>query len=410
MRSTVRRSGRAGHVGRREDRRRHGDDGSAALWRIKKGTLDRQPRGNDQRSDRPCTRAPRGANGRTGRPRAASAPVDPRKPGGPRAMEGLLIARDVRAREAFGGVGARVGEPPGVELRTSAARRPRRCLWRATRLRAPRRTRWNGDETERGGACLSASTRPIGPPRRKVRRRDAIASAAVWMVIDEPPIDAMRCELAVRATCATLVAQWPSARGSRRNQRLAPSVRPRLPPTARETALRRQYLGRHRGAGRGRGAAGGHAPPHRSIGRTQPHGSGSHGPGPRVGDAGAGRRQANTRTQAREGRVKDGITFDTGALIALERRVARARKILEHAAELKVRITVPSAVLVEWWRGRSDVRDAIVAAVRIEPLSESVAKLAGDALASIRRFDRHRRGGHGLGRAARRHRLHVGCR
>ena len=82
--------------------------------------------------------------------------------------------------------------------------------------------------------------------------------------------------------------------------------------------------------------------------------------------------------------MKDGITFDTGALIALERRVARARKILEHAAELKVRITVPSAVLVEWWRGRSDVRDAIVAAVRIEPLSESVAKLAGEALASIR--------------------------
>ncbi|CAN5924954.1 hypothetical protein BH11MYX4_BH11MYX4_12700 [soil metagenome] len=82
--------------------------------------------------------------------------------------------------------------------------------------------------------------------------------------------------------------------------------------------------------------------------------------------------------------MKDGITFDTGALIALERRGQRARKILERATELKVRITVPSAVITEWWRGRSDVRDDIVAAIRIEPLSERVAKLAGEALASVR--------------------------
>lgn len=82
--------------------------------------------------------------------------------------------------------------------------------------------------------------------------------------------------------------------------------------------------------------------------------------------------------------MKDGITFDTGALIALERRSARARKILERATELKIRITVPSAVITEWWRGRSDVRDHIVAAVRIEPLSESLAKLAGEALTSVR--------------------------
>ena len=35
-------------------------------------------------------------------------------------------------------------------------------------------------------------------------------------------------------------------------------------------------------------------------------------------------------------------------------------------------------------RGRSDLRDGIVASVRIDPLSERVAKLAGEALASIR--------------------------
>ncbi len=82
--------------------------------------------------------------------------------------------------------------------------------------------------------------------------------------------------------------------------------------------------------------------------------------------------------------MKDGITFDTGALIALERRSARARKILERATELKIRISVPSVVITEWWRGRSDMRDHIAAAVRIEPLTERLARLAGEALASVR--------------------------
>lgn len=88
--------------------------------------------------------------------------------------------------------------------------------------------------------------------------------------------------------------------------------------------------------------------------------------------------------QEQEGRVKNGITFDTGALIALERRGQRARTILERAAEQKVRITVPAAIITEWWRSRSDVRDRILAAVRIEPLSESLAKVAGEALAAVK--------------------------
>jgi len=82
--------------------------------------------------------------------------------------------------------------------------------------------------------------------------------------------------------------------------------------------------------------------------------------------------------------VRNGITFDTGALIALERRSLRARRVVERAAETKTRITVPSAVIMEWWRGRSDARDYIVAAVRIEALSEGLAKIAGEALAAVR--------------------------
>ncbi|MCC6900540.1 MAG: PIN domain-containing protein [Polyangiaceae bacterium] len=82
--------------------------------------------------------------------------------------------------------------------------------------------------------------------------------------------------------------------------------------------------------------------------------------------------------------MRDGITFDTGALIALERRSQRARHVLERALELKIRITVPAAVLTEWWRGRTDHRDAILEAVRIEPLSVGLAKLAGEALVRVR--------------------------
>lgn len=82
--------------------------------------------------------------------------------------------------------------------------------------------------------------------------------------------------------------------------------------------------------------------------------------------------------------MKNGITFDTGALIALERRGQRARQVLERAAELKVRITVPTPVLTEWWRGRNDIRERILGAVRVEPLSDGVAKLAGEALATVR--------------------------
>lgn len=82
--------------------------------------------------------------------------------------------------------------------------------------------------------------------------------------------------------------------------------------------------------------------------------------------------------------MKNGITFDTGALVALERRGQRARKIVERATELKVRITVPAAVITEWWRGRTDIRERIAAAVRIEPLSDELAKVAGEALARVR--------------------------
>lgn len=79
-----------------------------------------------------------------------------------------------------------------------------------------------------------------------------------------------------------------------------------------------------------------------------------------------------------------GITFDTGALIALERRRQRMKAVLERALERDQVITVPADVVGEWWRGRTDLRDAILECVDIEPLSESLAKLAGESLAIVR--------------------------
>ena len=79
-----------------------------------------------------------------------------------------------------------------------------------------------------------------------------------------------------------------------------------------------------------------------------------------------------------------GVTLDTGALIALERRNKRMRSVLQSVAESRMSVTVPSVVLAEWWRGRTDVREAILEAVDVEPLHASVARTAGEAIAAVR--------------------------
>jgi len=79
-----------------------------------------------------------------------------------------------------------------------------------------------------------------------------------------------------------------------------------------------------------------------------------------------------------------GITFDTGALIALEHRRQRMKAIVEHALAKDQPITVPADVVGEWWRGRTDLRDNILDSVDVEPLTEAVAKRAGEARAAIK--------------------------
>jgi predicted nucleic acid-binding protein len=80
-----------------------------------------------------------------------------------------------------------------------------------------------------------------------------------------------------------------------------------------------------------------------------------------------------------------GVTFDTGVLVALERRKQRAWDTYRRLHERQAPITVPAAVMGEWWRGRTDVREAICLSVRVEPLTDSIARLAGEAMAKVKR-------------------------
>jgi len=79
-----------------------------------------------------------------------------------------------------------------------------------------------------------------------------------------------------------------------------------------------------------------------------------------------------------------GITFDAGALIALERRRARISKIYSTAVADGLMVTVPAVVVSEWWRGRTDAREIILRGLRIELVDLALAKLAGEAMAAVR--------------------------
>ena len=77
------------------------------------------------------------------------------------------------------------------------------------------------------------------------------------------------------------------------------------------------------------------------------------------------------------------ITLYTGALIAIERRDRRMLAFMTVAHATGGRITVPSVVVGEWWRGQRGPAARILDAVAIEVLPASLAKLAGEALAMV---------------------------
>jgi predicted nucleic acid-binding protein len=81
-----------------------------------------------------------------------------------------------------------------------------------------------------------------------------------------------------------------------------------------------------------------------------------------------------------------GLTLDSGALIAYERREVRVRALLQEVQRRGLDVTVPTVVLAETWRG--GVRSARVAqllqACIVEPLDETLARAAGEALAKVK--------------------------
>ncbi len=75
--------------------------------------------------------------------------------------------------------------------------------------------------------------------------------------------------------------------------------------------------------------------------------------------------------------------FDTGALISAERGKERAARFLKLVRLGRARILIPLPVVAEWWRGRSDAREEILAAGEIVASLEAT-KAAGVALGRVR--------------------------
>ncbi len=71
-------------------------------------------------------------------------------------------------------------------------------------------------------------------------------------------------------------------------------------------------------------------------------------------------------------------------LIALERRKQHAADVFRAILRRGMVPVVPAVVVTEWWRGRSDVREAILAAVIVEDMPPLLCRAAGEALAAVR--------------------------
>ena len=76
------------------------------------------------------------------------------------------------------------------------------------------------------------------------------------------------------------------------------------------------------------------------------------------------------------------LTLDSGALVALERRSGRIRRLLALAGQRSVRTYVPAGVLAQVWRGgaRQQPLAALLSEpfVEVVPLDEAAAKAAGE--------------------------------
>jgi predicted nucleic acid-binding protein len=80
-----------------------------------------------------------------------------------------------------------------------------------------------------------------------------------------------------------------------------------------------------------------------------------------------------------------GLTLDTGALIALERKRKGIGEVVEAARLAESAVTVPANAIAEWWRGRTDRREYLLRMFVVQDVDMQIAKLAGEALAWLKR-------------------------
>lgn len=78
------------------------------------------------------------------------------------------------------------------------------------------------------------------------------------------------------------------------------------------------------------------------------------------------------------------FTFDTGMMIALERRKRRATEAFRAIVRRGFLPVVPAVVYAEWWRGRTDLREELLAAVIVEGMPAVLCRAAGEALGAVR--------------------------
>jgi hypothetical protein len=77
------------------------------------------------------------------------------------------------------------------------------------------------------------------------------------------------------------------------------------------------------------------------------------------------------------------FTFDTGALLALERGKQRMLAIFKTARVDRIAMVVPSMCVAEWWRRRTDVCEKILAALIVQHTDDALVKVTGEALAVV---------------------------
>lgn len=79
-----------------------------------------------------------------------------------------------------------------------------------------------------------------------------------------------------------------------------------------------------------------------------------------------------------------GATYDTGMLIGIDRRKQRALAVHEWLMEEGLPVHVPWVVVAEFWRARTDRREAILRTVDIEAPTIKLAKSVGEALGKVK--------------------------